>query len=87
MTTHPHGAETLRPAFTTPTPSDATMFTTRIKHPDLTAVSVHEIRTVVLSGGVEALPERLAAAHDARDLEGVFQVATVTSVATRIEIR
>ena len=63
------------------------MFTARIKHPDLTAVSVHEIRTVVLPGAVGALPERLAVVHDARDLEGVLQVATMTGVATRVEIR
>ena len=46
----------------------------RIKHPELIAVSVDEIGTVVLRGAVAALPERLAAAHDARDVEGVFEV-------------
>ena len=46
----------------------------RIKHPELIAVSVDEIGTVVLRGAVESLPERLAAAHDARHVEGVFDV-------------
>ena len=46
----------------------------RIKHPELIAVSVDEIGTVVLRGAVATLPERLAAAHDARDVEGVFEV-------------
>jgi osmotically-inducible protein OsmY len=46
----------------------------RIKHPELIAVSVDEIGTVVLRGAVGTLPERLAAAHDARDVEGVFNV-------------
>ncbi|MGZ6668864.1 MAG: BON domain-containing protein [Solirubrobacteraceae bacterium] len=46
----------------------------RIKHPELIAVSVDEIGTVVLRGAVATLPERLAAAHDARHVEGVFEV-------------
>jgi osmotically-inducible protein OsmY len=46
----------------------------RIKHPELIAVSVDEIGTVVLRGAVGTLPERLAAAHDARHVEGVFNV-------------
>ena len=46
----------------------------RIKHRELIAVSVDEIGTVVLRGAVESLPERLAAAHDARQVEGVFEV-------------
>jgi osmotically-inducible protein OsmY len=46
----------------------------RIKHPELIAVSVDEIGTVVLGGAVGTLPERLAAAHDARHVEGVFNV-------------
>ncbi len=46
----------------------------RIKHPELIAVSVDEIGTVVLRGAVETLFERLAAAHDARHVEGVFDV-------------
>jgi osmotically-inducible protein OsmY len=46
----------------------------RIKHPELIAVSVDEIGTVVLRGAVATLPERLAAAHDARHVEGVFDV-------------
>jgi osmotically-inducible protein OsmY len=46
----------------------------RIKRPELIAVSVDEIGTVVLRGAVGTLPERLAAAHDARHVEGVFNV-------------
>jgi osmotically-inducible protein OsmY len=46
----------------------------RIKHPELIAVSVDEIGTVVLRGAVEGLPQRLAAAHDAREIDGVFEV-------------
>jgi osmotically-inducible protein OsmY len=46
----------------------------RIKHPELIAVSVDEIGTVVLHGAVGTLSERLAAAHDARDVKGVFEV-------------
>jgi osmotically-inducible protein OsmY len=45
-----------------------------IKHPELIAVSVDEIGTVVLRGAVGTLLERVAAAHDARDVEGVFNV-------------
>ena len=46
----------------------------RIRHPELITVSVDEIGTVVVRGAVGTLPERLAAAHDARDVEGVFNV-------------
>lgn len=46
----------------------------RIKRPELIAISVDEIGTVVLRGAVESPPERLAAAHDARGVEGVFDV-------------
>ncbi|HUO75144.1 MAG TPA: BON domain-containing protein [Solirubrobacteraceae bacterium] len=46
----------------------------RIKHPELIAVSADEIGTVVLRGAVGTLPERLAAAHDARQVSGVFEV-------------
>ena len=46
----------------------------RIKHPELIAVSVDEIGTVVLRGAVQSLPQRLAAAHDARQIDGVFEV-------------
>ena len=46
----------------------------RIKHPELIAVSVDEIGTVTLRGAVSTPRERLAAAHDARNVEGVFQV-------------
>ena len=37
-------------------------------------MSVDEIGTVVLRGAVATLPERIAAAHDARHVEGVFEV-------------
>ena len=46
----------------------------RVKHPELIAISVDEIGTVVLRGAVDTLPERLAAAHVARGVEGVFEV-------------
>ena len=46
----------------------------RIKHPELIAVSVDEIGTVVLRGAVGTLPERVAATHAARDVEGVLNV-------------
>jgi len=46
----------------------------RIRHPELIAISADEIGTVVLDGTVESLPERRAAAHDARQVEGVFEV-------------
>lgn len=46
----------------------------RIDHPELIAVSVDEIGTVVLRGAVETPVQRLAAAHDARDIDGVFEV-------------
>jgi osmotically-inducible protein OsmY len=46
----------------------------RIKHPELIAVSVDEIGTVVLHGTVGHLPQRLAAVHDAREVDGVFEV-------------
>lgn len=46
----------------------------RIKHPELLAASVDEIGTVALRGAVESLPERLAAAHDTRHVDGVFDV-------------
>ena len=46
----------------------------RMKHPELIAVSVDEIGTVVLRGAVGTLSERLAATHDARHVEGVFNV-------------
>ena len=53
---------------------DALQRDSRIKHPELIAVSVDEIGTVVLRGAVATLPERIAAAHDARHVEGVFEV-------------
>ena len=46
----------------------------RITHPELIAVSVDEIGTAVLRGAVETPPERRAAAHDARAVEGVYNV-------------
>ncbi|MBV9808629.1 MAG: BON domain-containing protein [Solirubrobacterales bacterium] len=46
----------------------------RIKRPDVIAVSVDEIGTVILRGAVGTLSERFAAAHDAREVEGVFEV-------------
>jgi osmotically-inducible protein OsmY len=46
----------------------------RIKHPELIAASADEIGTVVLRGAVGTLPERLAAGHDVRDVQGVFNV-------------
>lgn len=46
----------------------------RIKRPELIAVSVDEIGTVVLRGAVESFPERRPAAHDARRVEGAFDV-------------
>jgi osmotically-inducible protein OsmY len=46
----------------------------RIRHPELIAVSVDEIGTVVLRGAVGTLPERFAAAHDARHVEDVSNV-------------
>ena len=46
----------------------------RIKRPELITVSVDEIGTVVLRGAVGSLPQRHAAAHDARQIDGVFEV-------------
>ncbi|MBV9196235.1 MAG: BON domain-containing protein [Solirubrobacterales bacterium] len=46
----------------------------RVKHPELIAVTVDEIGTVVLRGAVATPRQRLAAAHDAREVEGVFEV-------------
>ena len=46
----------------------------RIDDPDLIAVSVDGIGTVVLRGVVGSLVQRLAAIHDARRVEGVFEV-------------
>ncbi len=65
MLTNPHIEETVRAALD---------HDPRIKHPELIAVSGDEIGTVVLRGAVGTLPERLAAAHDARHVEGVFNV-------------
>jgi osmotically-inducible protein OsmY len=46
----------------------------RVKHPELIAVSVDEIGTVVLRGAVESPRQRMAAVHDARRVDGVFEV-------------
>jgi osmotically-inducible protein OsmY len=46
----------------------------RVRHPELIAVSVDEISTVVLRGAVESLPQREAAVHDARQVDGAFVV-------------
>jgi osmotically-inducible protein OsmY len=54
----------------------------RIKHPELIAVSVDEIGTAVLHGAVANLPQRLAAVHDARQIDGVFEV-----IADDLEVR
>jgi osmotically-inducible protein OsmY len=46
----------------------------RIKRPELIAVSVDEIGTVVLRGAVESPRQKHAALHDARQVDGVFAV-------------
>lgn len=46
----------------------------RIKRPELIAISVDEIGTVVLHGAVASLAQRQAAIHDARKIDGVFEV-------------
>lgn len=46
----------------------------RVHAPELIAVSADQIGTVVLSGAVASLPERMAAIHDTRRVEGVFEV-------------
>src|SRR5581483_1770988 len=46
----------------------------RIKHPELITISADEIGTVVLRGAVGSFPQRLAAAHDARQVDGVLAV-------------
>jgi osmotically-inducible protein OsmY len=46
----------------------------RIKHPDLIAVSVDGIGTVVLRGAVESPVQRHAAVEDARHTDRVFNV-------------
>ena len=45
-----------------------------IARPELIAVSVDEIGTVVLRGAVGSLPQHLAAVHCARRIDGVFEV-------------
>jgi osmotically-inducible protein OsmY len=46
----------------------------RIEHPELIAVSIDRIGTVVLGGAVDSLPQHRAAVHDAREVDGVSQV-------------
>jgi osmotically-inducible protein OsmY len=46
----------------------------RIKDPDLIAVSVDAIGTVDLRGSVTSIRQRHAALHDARRVDGVFEV-------------
>jgi osmotically-inducible protein OsmY len=46
----------------------------RIKDPELIAVSVDAIGTVDLRGSVTSLRQRRAAVHDARRVDGVFEV-------------
>jgi osmotically-inducible protein OsmY len=46
----------------------------RITHPELIAVSVDAIGTVVLRGAVGSVPQRHAATQDARRVDGVFEV-------------
>ena len=46
----------------------------RIKVSELIAISADEIGTVVLRGAVESVPQRIAALHDARSVDGVFEV-------------
>lgn len=46
----------------------------RITHPELIASSVDAISTVDLRGAVDSLPQHRAAARDARQIEGVFEV-------------
>jgi osmotically-inducible protein OsmY len=53
---------------------DALRRDSRIKRPDLIAVSADEIGTVVLHGAVESLRQRAAAAREARQVDGVSEV-------------
>ena len=46
----------------------------RPEHPELIAVYVDGIGTVVLHGAVTTLSERVAAVTDAREVDGVFEV-------------
>ena len=46
----------------------------RVKHPERVAVRVDEIGTVVLRGAVGTLAAKVAAARDAREVAGVFNV-------------
>ena len=65
MTTHSDRTETLAAVFADSRREDdvrAALRDPRIKHPELIAVSVDEVGTVVLHGAVGPLSERLAAA-------------------------
>ena len=53
---------------------DALQRDARIKRPELIAISVDMIGTVVLGGTVATIRQRRAAAHDARRIDGVFEV-------------
>ncbi len=46
----------------------------RLTHPELISVTADEIGTVVLRGAVENPLQHRAAVHDAREVEGVFDV-------------
>jgi osmotically-inducible protein OsmY len=53
---------------------DALARDARIKHPELIAISVDTIGTLVLSGTVASIRQRRAAVSDARRIDGVFEV-------------
>ena len=53
---------------------DALQRDARIKRPELIAISVDMIGTVVLGGTVATIRQRRAAVHDARRIDGVFEV-------------
>ena len=53
---------------------DALQRDARIKRPELIAISVDMIGTVVLGGTVATICQRRAAVHDARRIDGVFEV-------------
>jgi osmotically-inducible protein OsmY len=46
----------------------------RIKHPGAIAVYADEIGSVTLRGTVESVLQRMAAVHDARQVDGVYNV-------------
>ena len=59
---------------------DALQRDARIKRPELIAISVDMIGTVVLGGTVATICQRRAAVHDARRIDGVFEVIDHGSV-------